>query len=87
MLCEIDYENVFFIKISLNSSSSSNKNLSKSFTNINQVKKIIILIIITLMFLIKKLLIFVYNAVVNVNQKNIVKEIKLLNEIMIYDDN
>ena len=37
------------------------------------------------MNLIENLLIFVYNVVVN--QINVVKKIKLLNEIMIYDDN
>ena len=37
------------------------------------------------MNLIENLLIFVYNVVIS--QVNVIKEIKLLNEIMIYDDN
>ena len=42
---------------------------------------------ITLMNLIENLLIFIHNAIININQANIAKEIKLLNEIIIYDDN
>ena len=84
MLCEINYENVFFIKISSSSSNSSNKNLSKPFANINWIKKIIIFIIIASMSLIKSLLVFIYNAVTN--QVNVIKKIKLLNEVIIYDD-
>ena len=36
------------------------------------------------MSLIKSLLIFIYNAVTN--QVNVIKKIKLLNEVIIYDD-